>query len=317
MEYGDASGTALFNTRTRQWSMEMISAIDLKGCLPELLGPDAIVGTILPERAKLLGLPQSAIVATGGGDNMMGAIGTGNVKPGCLTASLGTSGVLYAYSDTPVVDPDGAFAGFCSSTGGWLPLLCTMNCTVAIEQLLELFKLDIKEANALAEQSPVGANGILTLPFYNGERSPNLPEGKGVVYGLDMTNTNPSNLIRSAMEAAIFGLKMGLETFQRRGMHFTEVTLIGGGSESPLWRQITADILDLPVRVLHQEENAAFGACLQAMHVHRRVPLAELTKAHLSVDESRGCVPSPQAVSQYKQIYHRYSTLLNALKPVF
>ena len=137
MEAGDASGTGFLNIRDRTWSQEMLSAIDpdrdLSECLPPIRTEAGIMGYIQAEASRKTGLPEGIPVSTGGGDNMMGAIGTGNVSPGKVTMSLGTSGTVYAYSDKPVIDPRGEIAAFCSSTGGWLPLMCTMNCTVTTE----------------------------------------------------------------------------------------------------------------------------------------------------------------------------------------
>lgn len=141
-EYGDASGTGWLDVRTRTWSPDLLRATDpdrdLTACLPPIAAPEALYD-IAPAAAKTLGLPATVKVAVGGGDNMMAAIGTGCVTPGRLAMSLGTSGTLFAYSDTPVVDPEGAWAAFCSSTGGWLPLICTMNCTVVTEQVADAF----------------------------------------------------------------------------------------------------------------------------------------------------------------------------------
>ena len=131
MEYGDASGSALMDVRARKWSAAAIAAIDrnLADWLPPLSGSDAAAGTLRPELARHYGLSPEVVVSAGGGDNMMGAIGTGNVTPGVVSASFGTSGTIYAHAAKPVVDPQGEIAAFCSSTGGWLPLLCTMNVT--------------------------------------------------------------------------------------------------------------------------------------------------------------------------------------------
>ena len=141
-EHGDASGTGWMDVRTRQWSPELLRAIDpdrdLGQCLPPLVDPESIF-PIRGDRADALGLPPNVMVAVGGGDNMMAAIGTGCVVPGKLAMSLGTSGTLFAYSDAPMIDPAGGWAAFCSSTGGWLPLICTMNCTVATETIARLF----------------------------------------------------------------------------------------------------------------------------------------------------------------------------------
>ena len=135
-ECGDASGTALFDVRRRRWSAFACALVDprLERLLPPLRAPGEAAGRVSAAAAAAFGIPEGAAVSSGGGDNMMGAIGTGTVRDGFLTMSLGTSGTLYGYSDAPVVDPSGRLAAFCSSTGGWLPLLCTMNCTVASER---------------------------------------------------------------------------------------------------------------------------------------------------------------------------------------
>src|SRR5215831_7222832 len=141
MEYGDASGTALLDVRKRKWSSAVLEAIDpeLAGKLPPLIGSDRPAGKLQASTAKLLDLNPGLLVSAGGGDNMMGAIGTGNTKPGVITASFGTSGTIYACAERPVVDPDGEIAAFCDSTNRWLPLLCTMNVTVATEMVREDF----------------------------------------------------------------------------------------------------------------------------------------------------------------------------------
>ncbi|MGD8657792.1 MAG: xylulokinase, partial [Desulfobacterales bacterium] len=133
-EFGDASGTAYFDVRTRTWSKAILDVIDdsgkLQDCLPELIPSDAPVGNIRAEIAEQFQLNPDVLVSSGGGDNMMAAIGTGNVTPGIVTASLGTSGTIYSFSNKPIIDRNGELAAFCSSTGGWLPLVCTMNVTV-------------------------------------------------------------------------------------------------------------------------------------------------------------------------------------------
>jgi xylulokinase len=141
MEHGDASGTGFLDVRRRVWSEAAMAAVDARvaGCLPPLSPSHEPCGTLRPEIAARYGFPAGTLVSAGGGDNMMGAIGTGKVVPGAVTASFGTSGTIYAYSRKPVVDPKGEIAAFCSSTGGWLPLLCTMNVTGVTEQVRTLF----------------------------------------------------------------------------------------------------------------------------------------------------------------------------------
>ena len=322
MEYGDASGTGLLDIHERKWCDAIIAALDeerdLKSCLPSLIKADDINGTINPEIAKDLGLKNDVIISSGGGDNMMAAIGTGNVKPGMLTASLGTSGTLFAYHDKPAIDPKGELAAFCSSTGGWLPLLCTMNCTVATEQIRELLEVDLKKMEKLASLIPPGADGVITVPFFNGELTPALPKAKASIFGLDSHNTTKAHLIRSTMEAAIFNLKAGLNAFQRGGMTFDAVTLTGGGSKSALWRQMCADILNLPVRILTTEENAVLGAALQAFWAYRKnngssLSIEQIVEEHLSEDKSKSCPPNKTAVKQYEAIYENYKSLVKLI----
>ncbi|WP_312770466.1 xylulokinase, partial [Pseudoxanthomonas mexicana] len=240
-EWGDASGTGWLHVRTRTWSTELLRATDadrdLAACLPPIAAPDALFD-IDPAMAARLGVPTTTRVAVGGGDNMMAAIGTGCVEEGRLAMSLGTSGTLFAYSDTPVVDPGGAWAAFCSSTGGWLPLICTMNCTVATEQVAKVFGFSTRDGDVHLQATPPGADGLVMLPFLNGERTPDLPVGKGVLAGLDATNFSPAHLYRAAMEGATYSLKYGFDAFVRAGMRFERIVLTGGGSNSAAWRQL-------------------------------------------------------------------------------
>ena len=322
MEYGDASGTGLLDIRESKWSDRLISALDsnrdLRSCFPPLIKSDDIVGVISPEIANFLGLNKDVIISSGGGDNMMAAIGTGNIKEGKLTASLGTSGTLFAYNNKPAIDPDGELAAFCSSTGGWLPLLCTMNCTVATEQMRDLLDVDLEQMEKLASFIPPGADGVITIPFYNGERTPALPKAKASIFGLDSKNTTNAHLIRSAMESAIFSLKAGLDAFKRCGMTFDEVTLTGGGSKSALWRQICADILNLPIRILSTEENAAFGAALQALWVYQKyndtpVSMEKIVDDHLKENKIKSCSPNDETVKTYETVYENYQSFVKLI----
>src|SRR5882757_231646 len=158
MEYGDASGTALLDVRKRKWSMAAIDAIDpeLAGKLPPLTASNMPAGRLQKATARTLDLNPDVLVSAGGGDNMMGAIGTGNVSAGVITASFGTSGTIYACAEKPVVDPQGEIAAFCDSTNHWLPLLCTMNVTVATEMVRRDFDLTHEKFEKLAAKAPAG-----------------------------------------------------------------------------------------------------------------------------------------------------------------
>jgi len=249
MEFGDASGTGLLDINSRTWCEEAINAIDpkVKDCLPSLNHSSKSAGRLQSSAAKALGLPEGIIVSAGGGDNMIGAIGTGNIAPGIVTASLGTSGTIYAYRDKPLSDPGGAIAGFCDSTGGWLPLLCTMNVTVATELVKELFGIDTKQLNEAAASVPIGADGLLLLPYFNGERVPPLPNAKGVWFGATSKNSTNEHFARAAMEGASLGLGYGLNIMRELGINPKEIRLTGGASQSALWRQILADVFNCPV----------------------------------------------------------------------
>ncbi|MDR1031343.1 MAG: xylulokinase [Treponema sp.] len=325
-EYGDASGTALFNVRTRKWSSFACDLIDpaIQSYLPRLLEPREAAGTVSEAAARAFGLPQGAIVAAGGGDNMMGAIGTGAVKDGFLTMSLGTSGTLFGFSQVPVIDPTGNLAAFCSSTGGWLPLLCTMNCTVASEEFRSLFGLEVKVFDAQAAKAHIGAGGLVVLPFFNGERTPNLPNGRASINGITAANFNRENIARASLESAIFGMRIGMEGFSALGFKAKEIRLIGGGAKSPLWQSIAANVLNLPVRVPAGDEAAAMGGAIQALwtlekkeKVEKNVSIESLVEELVILDGGARVNPDAGSVAAYNQAYAVYSRYLGALSPLY
>jgi xylulokinase len=324
MEAGDASGTGFLDIRERSWSTGLLRAMDpdrdLSECLPPLYLEPGIIGRVRPEVARRTGLPEGVPVSTGGGDNMMGAIGTGNVTQGKITMSLGTSGTVYAYSDQPIIDPRGEIAAFCSSTGGWLPLMCTMNCTVTTELMRGLLGADISAFESAVSAAPRGAEGVVTLPFFNGERTPNLPRAKACIVGLDSQNTRRENLLRSAMEGATFALRYGVDRLGELGIEASEILLTGGGVGSPTWRQAVADICNAPVTVLEQNEGASFGAALQALSVLEQgdeIDLQALADQHLSRDEALCCEPKNSSVNFYNEAYRDYQSAVGAITSLY
>jgi xylulokinase len=266
MEYGDASGTALMDVRRRAWSREVCEFIDiaLLDKLPELTSSREPGGELKADLAKRWNLSGTVIVSAGGGDNMMGAIGTANVEAGRVTASLGTSGTLFTYSAKPAVDPRGEIAAFCDSTDAWLPLVCTMNVTVATEAARHLFGWSHAQCETEIAAVPPGAEGLLFLPYLTGERTPNLPRASGVFHGLTPRTMKPAHLLRATMEGVTLGLAYGLGGLRELGVVPTEIRLIGGGSKSAVWRQICADIFGCRVVTLREAEGAALGAAIQA-----------------------------------------------------
>jgi xylulokinase len=266
MEYGDASGTGLMDIRRRRWDEAAVAAVDpdLGGKLPVLAHPRDPVGHVAKAVAERFGFGH-VLVASGGGDNMMGAIGSGNVSAGVCTLSLGTSGTLYAYHDRPFVDPEGEIAAFCDSTGGWLPLLCTMNVTNTTEIVKSLFGLDNTRLDRLARRVPAGADGLLFLPFVDGERVPVLPSASAVFFGLDRRTFDAAHIVRAVMEGTVLNLGYGVSRMRALGLEPAEIRATGGGAGSRVWLQIVADAFGTPVVTLKEPEAAAYGAALQAV----------------------------------------------------
>ena len=323
MEYGDASGSALFDSKNRCWSKKICDIIDagLLAKLPKLIEAHEAAGKVSAEAAKAYGIPEGIPVSAGGGDNMMGAVGTGTVADGFLTMSMGTSGTLYGYSDKPIADPANGLSGFCSSTGGWLPLLCTMNCTVATEFVRGLFELDVKDLDKVAAEAPCGSEGVIVVPFFNGERTPNLPNGRASITGMTSANTNRANIARASLESAVFAMRGGLDAFRKLGFQPKEIRLIGGGSKSPLWRQIAADIMNLPIRVPALDEAAALGGAVQALWCLKsqsgKCDIAALCAEHITLDTSKSADPIPANVAAYDKAYAEYQKMVDTVAPLY
>lgn len=320
MEPGDASGTALMDVRTRQWRKEVIEIIDptLFVKMPKIQASNEPSGTLRQVAAEWLGLPEGILVSSGGGDNMMGAIGTGNTRPGIVTVSLGTSGTIYAYSGKPVVDPIGEAHAFCDSTGAWLPLACTMNVTVATEAVRSLLALSYRELEEAVEATPVGSNGVLLLPYLTGERTPNVPDGKGVLYGLTPENFNKGNLTRAAMEGATMGLNFGFNRLKEMGIEPSEVRLTGGGSRNGAWRRMCADVFGVETVCLRVDEGAAYGAALQALWTQGSSgSISEITDAFVKLDEATRAKPDKGNSETYRRLQRMQDRLSRDLRDAF
>ncbi len=324
MEPGDASGTALMDVRRRTWSRAVINAIDknLADWLPPLSKSSDRAGTLRPELAKKYGLKSDVVVSAGGGDNMMGAIGTGNVTPGVVTASFGTSGTIYAFSHQPVVDPRGEIAAFCDSTGGWLPLLCTMNVTLVTEQFRALFGWDHAALDQAVAAAPPGAGGLALLPYFDGERTPNLPRGTGVLAGLNRQTLSPGSLARAAMEGVTLNMNYGLRRLAALGVKSREIRVTGGGARSPVWRQLMADIFGVPVLAMVEDEGAALGGALQAawcvaLAEDRKARLVDFTTGIVALDEPTRCTPDRQHRALYQDLQAKHDELSRTLRPFF
>jgi len=322
MEYGDASGTGLMDIRRRIWNPEAAAAIDpgLFSCLPSLHPPSEPVGRLRKEFADEFGLGD-VLVAAGSGDNMMGAIGTGNVSPGMCTISLGTSGTIYSYASKPPVDPKGEIAGFCDGTGAWLPLLCTMNVTNVTEIWKSVLGLDNAGRDALAAKAPAGAAGLVFLPFVDGERVPVLPDASAVFFGLNRSNFDSAHMTRAVMEGTLLNLGYGLGRLREFGLDPAEIRATGGGSQSRFWLSLAADIFQTPVVTLAEPEGAAYGAALQAIWNWRNARGEKTGIGDLARDLVRTSgdpvEPNPANREIYAERQARYNSLWKVLIPEF
>jgi len=264
-EAGDASGTAYFDVRARRYSDTVLAAIDDRRdwhrALPPIVPSISIVGSLRREAAEALGLEPGIPVSAGGGDNMCAAIGCDVTVEGPVALSLGTSGTAFAYQSAPAVDPQGEAAAFCDSTGGWLPLGCTLNCTNATEWVRGLFGMDHAAVDAAIANGD--AAGLTFLPYLVGERTPDRPHAAGVFVGLRPTHGRDA-LVRAVVEGVTFGLAYALAALRRSGVAYAELGLVGGGAASDPWAQLCADIFAVPVSRPAIVEAAAAGAARQA-----------------------------------------------------
>ena len=275
-EAGDASGTAYFDARQRQYCAQVLNVLDEErdwaSSLPPIVPSLSVVGGVRAAVAEALGVRANTPVSGGGGDNMMAAIGVGAVSEGPVVLSLGTSGTGFAYASQPAVDPLGEAAAFCDSTGAWLPLVCTLNCTVATDWVRHLFSMDHAQVEAALSASPPGARGLTFLPHLSGERTPNLPSGAGLFSGLRVEH-GPTDLVRAVVEGVTYGLKYAVDALGRSGVKPTQLTLVGGGAASDAWAQLCADVFQLPVVRPPETEAAALGGARQARWAVDGVPV--------------------------------------------
>jgi xylulokinase len=324
MEYGDASGTALLDVKKRKWSAAAIKAIDpaLADKLPPLISSDQPAGHLSAATAKSLGLSTDTLVSAGGGDNMMGAIGTGNTRPGIVTASFGTSGTIYACASKPIIDPQGEIAAFCDSTNRWLPLLCTMNVTVATEMVRNDCVLSHAQFEKAAAKVRAGSDGLILLPYLEGERTPNVPDGTGVWFGVNPRTHSAGHFARAAMEGVTLGMNYGLRRLATLGVKPKQIRATGGGAQSKLWRQIMADVFNAEVVTLAVSEGAAYGAALQAMwcvakNRCEKVSINDFSDQFVKLNSRETAHPKKENVAVYREIQAIYGQLSTDLRTTF
>lgn len=316
MEPGDASGTGWFHCQTRQFSDDIVTLLALPEDYqpPTLLDSHHIVDHLLPDIARQLGLPRHVTVSSGGGDNMMSAIGSGNVTENKLTVSLGTSGTVFSYQSQPLIPEHHAdINAFCSSNNGYLPLVSTMNVTLAIKKVLTLLGQTFEQFESLLTKARIGCDGLVSFPMYYGSRLPNDPSLTGALFGMSSDNLNAQNLLRSTVESVTYNINMAINILQQTTKTpFTEMTLLGGGARSNAWRQLVADVSGLTVTILDNQESAAVGAAIQAYwSTQPRDSLGNICTRSLRVDERRTCRPNGTSHSQYQELFTQYQSRLS------
>ncbi|RDI63924.1 xylulokinase [Nocardia pseudobrasiliensis] len=252
---GDASGTGYWSPAQQRYRDDLVR-MAFRGRLPELprvLGPAEAAGHT----------PDGVLVAAGTGDNAAAALGLG-LDDGEVVVSLGTSGTVFTRSAAPSADATGAVNGFADATGGYLPLVCTLNAARVLEHTATLLGVGLDELETLANRSVPGANGLTLLPYLTGERTPDLPEATGTLHGLTPDTMRPEHMARAAVEGMLCNLADALDHLRALDLEPRRVLLIGGAAASPLVATVARDIFGLAVTVPEPREYVALGAARQA-----------------------------------------------------
>jgi len=313
MEPGDVSGSAIWDPSKRDWATSVIDAIspDLQAKLPPVKPSREMLGPIGAEFVSKYGFSSSCMVASGSGDNMMGAIGTGNYREGVVTVSLGTSGTAYSFMKTPYVDPEGEIASFCDATGNYLPLLCISNLANGYEAALKQFGLDHASFEDTISRTEPGNRGRLLCPWYEGERTPDLPEAAPVYFGFELGDFTEEILCRAVLEGHVMNLYEG---FVKLPVKAAEIRLTGGMSKSRVWREAIANIFNCEV-VPVLGEGAALGAALHAAWSwSETAPIEEIADPFVQVDEGRRFVPDPTVVGIYNRFKEEYMAVSQRIR---
>ena len=275
---GDASGTGWFDPAADTYRPELLPAAARHLALPRVLAPGERAGVVSDPVAGELGLPSGVPVAAGTGDNMAAALGFG-LEVGDVAVSLGTSGTVYAVSSTPTADPSGAVAGFADATGRFLPLVCTLNATRVTDTVARWLGVDATGLAELALAADPRRSGRPELvPYFDGERTPNLPEATGSLLGL-RNDTTREDLALAAHDGVLSGLLHGLDALRGAGVDTGgRVHLVGGGARSPAYRMRLAELVGDPIAVPSTEEAVATGAAVQAAVVAAGGGFAEVVE---------------------------------------
>jgi xylulokinase len=256
----DASGTAYWSPATGDYDHELlVAALGHDAILPRVLSPAELAGVTV----ELPGVPAGIPVGAGAGDNAAAALGLG-ARAGDVVVSIGTSGTVFAVTDRPVTDPTGTIAGFADAGGAFLPLVATLNAAQVVDTVAALLGVDHAEFGRLALTAPPGAEGVILVPYFVGERTPDLPDATASLSGLTYPTTTRANLARAAIEGMICGIAAGLDAVVAAGVAVDRVLLIGGGARLDATQQIASEVLGMPLTVVPPAEYVALGAAAQA-----------------------------------------------------
>ncbi|MGN9802743.1 xylulokinase [Micromonospora sp. L32] len=280
---GDASGTGYWSPRTGEYRLDLLEqAFGRVVAVPTVLGPAEAAGVLDPAtlggRAPGPGAvggsgvgpsgaaPGGIVLGPGTGDNAAAALGVG-AGPGDVVVSIGTSGTVFSVADVPAADPGGAVAGFADATGRYLPLVCTLNAARVLDAAAALLRVGLDELSELALSAPPGADGLVMVPYLEGERTPDRPLSTGALHGLTLRTATPAHLARAAVEGMLCALADGLDALTAQGADARRVILVGGGARSAAVRRIAPQVFGRPVVVPPPGEYVADGAARQAAWV--------------------------------------------------
>jgi xylulokinase len=324
-DVADASGTLLFDVAHRRWSVPMMEISGVRPeILPEIFESPEISGRISEEGARATGLRVGTPVVAGAGDQAAGAVGMGIVHPGAVSATIGTSGVVFAATAAPTMDPQGRIHTFCHAVPGrWHVMGVTQAAGFSLRWFRDEFcvgadgsRASYDQLTAEAAKTDAGADGLLWLPYLMGERTPHLdPDARGALVGLTAQHTR-GHVVRAILEGVAFSLRDTFTIFRELKLPIESIRLGGGGARGPLWRQIQADVYGMPVEILEAEEGGAFGAGLLAGVGVGVWPSVE-SACEAAVKVAQRVEPDPARVAVMNRRYEEYRALYPALKESF
>ncbi|NLK22143.1 MAG: xylulokinase [Epulopiscium sp.] len=318
-DVSDASGMLLLDVENRTWSQEMIEYMGIdKDCLPKLYESYEITGNLTKEVKEELGLSGDVLVVGGAGDNAAGAIGTGTVKEGTVMVTLGTSGVVFAAHDEYAVDSKNRLHAFCHSNGKYHSMGVMLSAASCLKWWVEEANkgMDFDELLNEAALSKLGCDGVIFLPYLMGERTPYAdPNAKGTFLGLSMTSTR-GDMTRAVLEGVAFGLRDSLEILKDIKVNISQIIAIGGGSKSPLWKQILADIFGQTIEEINTNQGGALGAAILAgVGAGEFKTIEEACTKFIKVVGS--VKPIDENVKRYNKIHKIYTKAYESLKDWF